>query len=234
MRASPFVVAALVCVGSLAHADPPPPPHKLPRVFAAPTAWLARTKSFAATAGGDHRGRPFAAITTGLGHVAEVDVTVSGESERVLPTALFKVGLAGKRVAGALGFRKSFGRVERTAEMYAVGSAELGPVRLHAGAEWWDAEAADGTGLDSHLTPFGGVEWTPSIYPRSMLLADIAWQPRFDDPGGVHLSWLAGGGARYQAFSWGSIELAVQIREDDGLDRPTVIIRFNVTSQLTR
>ena len=176
---------------------------RAPRLFAAPTAWLPPASAVHATAGVDHRGGPFFAATAGLGGIAEVDATVSRTAGRLLPTALFKVGIGGRRVAAALGFRKSFGQGERAAQLFAVASVALGPVR-----------------------PLGGVEWTPAIFPKSTLIADLAWAARVDGAT-ASFGWVGGGGVRYQALSWGAIELGVQVREGDGLERPVIFVRVN-------
>jgi hypothetical protein len=41
------------------------------------------------------------------------------------------------------------------------------------------------------------------------------------------LRWIGGWGVRYQALSWGSIELEVRHREGDGLRGSTVLVRVN-------
>ena len=54
----------------------------------------------------------------------------------------------------------------------------------------------------------------------------MEWVPRME-PDDVTLEWLAGWGVRYQALWWGSIELAVRHREDEGLSQSTVLVRIN-------
>jgi hypothetical protein len=199
---------------------------RAPRLFAAPTAWLPPASAVHATAGVDHRGGPFFAATAGLGGIAEVDATFSRLAGRLLPTALFKVGIGGRRVAAALGFRKSFGQDARAAQLFAVASVALGPVRLHAGVDRWDAQVAGGPEAAGPVRPLGGVEWTPAIFPKSTLIADLAWAARVDGAT-ASFGWVGGGGVRYQALSWGAIELGVQVREGDGLERPVIFVRVN-------
>jgi hypothetical protein len=146
--------------------------------------------------------------------------------------------------AVVVGARKSFltsgsFRRARVAEGYLVASRAIGPLRMHAGVTVLDAGFsgdADDTGLRPERTlgatvrPLGGFEWTPSQYPRTSLMADITYVPRFERAGSderVELEWVAGWGARYQAFAWGAIELAVRHRQDEGLGDSTVMMRVS-------
>lgn len=173
-------------------------------------------------------------------------------SSIALMTAAFKLGLEEGRLhqwqpAIALGLRAPI--LDRTvdfadlpgiehdiraARMYLVASKHAGPVDLHLGGEIWDAESeVGGTTVQLHdeplsrrLRPLAGLEWNPSIYPRTRLLADIGWAPVFED-GQVELRWLFGWGVRYQAMSWASIELDVRHREEGGLADSEVTVRLN-------
>ena len=235
MRPSAIMAAWLACALAAgirlaaAQEAPAPPP---PRVFYVPTAWLQPDREVYASAGVDHKRRPFTAVSVGLAGLAELDLTLTGVTERVLPTALFKIGWGGRRAAAALGFRKLFGRTDVTAEMFGGLSGALGPIRLHLGGALWDAESAAGVGLAAHLRPFGGIEWTPGLYPRSTLLADVEWVPRFRTA--VELAWVAGGGVRYQAMSWLSVELGVEVRQGEKLTNPAVFVRVNVARRRPR
>ncbi len=62
------------------------------------------------------------------------------------------------------------------------------------------------------------------MYPRTSLLAELTWQPDADADA---LRWLGGWGVRYQAFAWGSIELAVRHRQREALGDAAVLIRVN-------
>jgi hypothetical protein len=167
-----------------------------------------------------------------------------------LPTraAWFKIGLAEDRFfrhqpALALGFRAQIGTADageldelRGARMYAVASRTLGSVRLHLGLDVWDGGATTAAGkrvlmhegaLGARARPFGGVGWTPDIYPRTTVIAEVSWVPSFR-PESIELRWLAAWGVRYQAFDWGSVELAVRHRQRGTLDDSTVLLRANV------
>ncbi|MCG8423467.1 MAG: hypothetical protein MJE77_36670 [Proteobacteria bacterium] len=138
---------------------------RAPRVLHIPTAHLQPPRQVHVSAGGTHRGGAFAAISTGLGRLAEIDVEVSdrlagcrqcaGDDRRadalVAASALFKVGLGENHLvqwqpALALGFRTTLGtrRVDdfdrlRVARLYAVASKTLSSLQLHVGFDIWDA-----------------------------------------------------------------------------------------------
>jgi len=162
-------------------------------------------------------------------------------------SALFKVGIAQGRLgswqpAAAIGFRRSVYARPATmpadaeqdlAELYAAVSQRLGPAHFHLGVEAWDA-STDGARLERlasvYLRPFAGFGWRPGLYPKTTLIADFGWVPEFpvadqDEA----LRWIAGWGIRYQAFSWGSIELGVRHREGDTLAGSTVMVRVNAS-----
>jgi hypothetical protein len=170
-------------------------------------------------------------------------------------SALFKIGagadaLFAGQPALALGFRKSFYVTEAAAsstekpvlaELYAAASRRVGPLGLHVGAQLFDASTDSARLLDTgnparRIRPFAGLEWTPPIYPRTTVLADLSWVPEFrrgdDGEYDVELRWLGGWGIRYQALSWGSIELGVRHREGEGLSDSTVFVRVNGTTDL--
>lgn len=118
----------------------------------------------------------------------------------------------------------------RVSEAYVVASRSLGPVRAHAGASLIAADfEIDGpapAALSPTLRPLAGLEWKPSVYPRTTLMGDFAYSVRYE-PAGPKLEWIAGWGVRYQALDWSSIELAVRHREDEGLRASTVLVRVN-------
>jgi len=168
-----------------------------------------------------------------------------------MPSALFKIGVAEGRVASwqpamALGFRKVIDdrSVDVDAEKQQVAAADmvlvlsktLTQVELHAGVQLWDMRAQRNGAtrflhdqrLRERLRPFAGLEWTPSIYPLTTLLADFSFAPVVE-PDTVELRWLAGWGVRYQALTWGSIELAVRHRDGDSLSDTTFMVRVNIT-----
>lgn len=171
-------------------------------------------------------------------------------------TALFKIGLAERRFgrwqpALALGFRAPIGRVDanvddtslevRAARLYLAASKSLGQVTLHGGVDVWDAgaESADGERvlhdepLSKRVRPFVALAWNPAVYPRTTLLAELSFAPVIESRG-VEMRWLGGWGVRYQALSWGSIELAMRHRDGDSLGDSSVLIRLNGVFRLPR
>jgi hypothetical protein len=247
------VVATAAAPASIALADPVQPP----RVVHAPTARMVPGGVVHATAGASHRGTGTLVATAGLGDLAEIELGVAddlavcdpcaGNRYRPFPAiAGFKIGTPawwlGGRFGIAAGIRRTFaGRPTpwgtdpvSAAELYAVASARLGEVRVHAGAVSWSTRhvAPDGTrvemGVDELplVRPLAGIEWTPSIYPRSTFLADVSHVAELE-PTAAHVRWIGAWGARYQALSWGSIELAVRHRGADELADTTVLVRLN-------
>ncbi|HEY4182776.1 MAG TPA: hypothetical protein VGM90_38355 [Kofleriaceae bacterium] len=239
-----LAIAALsVLLATAAHADP-----ALPRVLAVPTAWMPPPGAVVATAGIDRHAAMTADLDIGLGRLASVEVGLDSDSRGCTacsePTSLslgraaFRMGARQNALfrgapALVLGFRTTFSAhghefgEARVSDAYVVASSVYGPVRAHLGGQVTEAAFGDRT---VHMKPrasaLAGLEWTPSIYPRTTLLADVAWAPQFS-PTEIELEWLAGWGVRYQAFSWGSIELAVRHRQDEGLPQSDVMVRLN-------
>ncbi|MDX2091109.1 MAG: hypothetical protein SFX73_24830 [Kofleriaceae bacterium] len=233
----------------IAAADP-----VLGRVLTAPTAWLPPEGAVVASGGTLHRvgqvvGFGFLDAGVGLGGIASVNLATDTDvrgcvdacarpEELLLGRASFRLGarqnawfpgmpalLVGVRTTYAARGH-DFGRA-RVSDAYLVASRVLGSVRLHAGVGATAAGFGDEpVTLGPTLRPFGGVEWTPPTYPRTSVLADIAYLPMFR-PDRIDLEWMAGWGVRYQALRWGSIELAVRHREAEGLEDSTVMIRLN-------
>ena len=245
-----LVLAVLLAMAGSAAAEP-----VLPRVITAPTAWLPRAGVVTATVGGARAGSGTAIIGVGLG-IASVDVGIDRDvrgctvcdpdadaydaTSLWLGRAAFRLGarqdaLVRGMPAIVLGVRTTFaargatfGRA-RTTEAYLVASRELGGgVRLHLGGALIDAAHGD---REVHLgvtaRPFAGLEWTPAIYPRTTLLADLAYVPRFA-PDAIALEWVGDWGVRYDALAWASIELAVRHRENEGLADSNVMVRLNL------
>jgi hypothetical protein len=225
---------------------------KLGRVITAPSAWMAEEGAVMTTAQLDHRLDGGAGVAVGLGGIAELSLDTNTDprfcmacGEKEEPSWF---GRAGFRVgwredtwvrgmpALVLGFRKTFASNAplddaRLAEVHLVASRGLGPIRVHAGGTLTAAGNTDSQGAFAELTPrarpLGGLEWTPSQYPRTTLLGDIAWVTRFEDGKDPDLEWVAGWGVRYQALRWSSVELLVRHREGEGLGDSTVMIRVN-------
>jgi len=142
----------------------------------------------------------------------------------------------------AVGFRTTAGgrplpwtdATATIAEVYAaVGAAVGAGVSVHGGATAWASRyrGADGAMVElaaaaATVRPFAAIEYTPSFYPRTTLLADVTWVPELQ-PTATRLRWLAAWGVRYQALGWGSIELEVRHREGDDLQGSTVLVRLN-------
>lgn len=220
----------------------------MPRVLTAPTAWMPEQGGVVGTAGIDRRGDGSATLVLGLG-IASVEVgadtdvrgcvTCDGDRKGdalYLGRAAFKIGAPQDAwfpgmPALAFGVRNTFAArghtfgAARATEAYLVASRVMGPIRLHLGGALTDA-GYRGIELSPTIRPFAGLEWTPAPYPRTSVVADVMWLPRLE-PARVELEWLAGWGVRYQALSWGSIELAVRHRQDEGLQESTVLVRLN-------
>lgn len=244
MRLFTVVMAlASVIVPRLAAADDP----NESRVLTAPTAWLPPANGVVVTTTLDHRFDGSAVVGYGLGGLGALEVgtdtdvracaTCDGDAEPLfLGRAGFRMGLSQDKLfrgmpALVVGLRTTFAssgsaRV-RVSEVYAVASRALGPVVLHAGAQLVDA-SADGRERGVELRPIAGLEWTPGQYPNTTVLADLAYVPLIREAATPALEWVAGVGVRYLAFrDWGAIELAVRIREDEGLGDTTVMVRLN-------
>jgi hypothetical protein len=221
-----------------------------PRVFHVPTAWIQPDQAATATLGLNHHGEPFADATVGLGGIAQIGLQLSDDSEQLsIPTGLFQVAVPPDKLwswqpAVALVYRRSFAvpaqtldgvRIDpSTARLSLVASLHLGSLALHAGADLWDASvagAAAGTALDAQpltdqLRPLAGLEWRPSLYPRTTVLADLAWAPDFSSQP-IALRWLASTGVRYAVTNWADVELGVQVREGEGLRGTAVLLRIS-------
>jgi hypothetical protein len=246
MRAVLTVAAALLAARPVA-ADPAGS-----RVLTAPTAWLAPSGAATATLGIDHRGDTAAFVTASLDGLAEIeldeDSDVRGCTDCAMQRAPLRLGRAAFRIgvgqdrwlrglpALVLGVRTTFAAYDpavdapRATDAYLVASRDLGVVRLHAGIDALAASVGDRRSAAA-LRPLGGVELHPPMYPRSSLLGDIAWQPELDAAHGPVLRWMLGIGVRYQAFSWGSVELAVRARQSEDLGGATVMVRFNAIAR---
>jgi hypothetical protein len=160
-------------------------------------------------------------VTYGLGGIAAIEAGSDG--------AAFRVGARqGAWFAGqpalVLGLQARFGSSDASS-VYLVGSRELGPLRVHAGASASDARVGD-TRLGATVRPLAALELTPPKYPKTTLMGDVTWAPRTDrtEPA---VEWVAAWGVRYQALRWGSIELDVRHREGEGLGGSTVFVRVN-------
>lgn len=218
-------------------------------VLTAPTAWLPPEGAAVGTAGVDHHGDGSVIVGYGFGGLAGLELgtdtdirgcTVCDGDHR--PAAIW-MGRAAFRIGApqgawfrgmpalVLGVRTTFATrghdfgQARVADAYGVASWAAGPVKLHLGADVVDAGYGN-IKMGNKVRPLAGLEWTPAQYPKSTLLADVMWVPRFEI-GMPKLEWVLGFGARYQALTWGSIELAVRARQDEGLGGITALVRVN-------
>ena len=248
MRRS-LLLLAVVCAARVAAADP-----AIPRVITAPTAWLPPGGAIVATGGAGvgaegfgNAGEAMLSLSYGLGDLAAVELATDRDLRGCVdctdrPNGLW-LGRAGFRLGArqdawfpgmpalVFGVRTTwaakgpdFGGA-RASEAYVVASRVVGPTRIHVGASAIDARHRQ-TELGVTMRPLAGLEWTPRDLPRSSLMVDVAWLPRLELDR-VTDEWVGGLGVRYQALTWGSIELAVRNRQDDGLAGTTVMVRLN-------
>ncbi len=173
---------------------------------------------------------------------------VRGPESVMVARALFRVGVAEStwftaQPAVVLGFRGPLRGASfeadglasiRAAQLYLVASKSTRSVRVHAGAAAWDVAATDDGSpvvldrarLAGRVRPLAGLSWTPTIYPRTSVLADVTWQPVFREDRAA-LGWMAAWGIRYEALSWASVELGVRHRQGEDLADSTVLVRVN-------
>lgn len=214
---------------------------ELDHVLAAPTAWLPGAGSVVGTAGLDHHGKGLVGVGVGLGGISEVELGVDSDARACSPCtgdpapeihlarAAFRLGAREHewfdgQPALVLGVHTTIGHARRVGQAYVVASKRLGPAALHAGAMATDAEA-DGSRMGLELRPLVGAELTPPQYPKTTVLVDFTWLARFE-PTTPALEYVFSWGVRYQALTWGSIELDVRQREGE-LGSPTVMVRLN-------
>jgi hypothetical protein len=242
------LAAVIAAITAIAVARPAAADPLGARVLTAPTAWLPDAGTAVATLGIDHRGDSSAIAGYGLGGLAEIELGSDTDVRActdctvrptpvVLGRAAFRLGARQDAwfrgmPAIVLGVRATFaGRGHavhdpRASDAYLVASRDLGVVRLHAGIDALSA-SVDGVRAAARFRPLAGLEIRPSIYPRSTLLGDLAWEPTLDAARGPTLEWLLGIGVRYQAFDWASVELAVRARQGEDLGSSTVLLRVN-------
>ncbi len=203
-----------------------------------------------AIAGVSHRGEPMAALEVRFGEIAAVGVgyddrlltgaTVEDAAAEGRVNAWFRVGVEARRWSAYqpaldLTFERSNGAgVAQAAELRAGvtqswRSAFSGVFDATAGVGLWEVRG-DGARLSEgelveRVRPFAGLAWTPAAYPNTSLLVEGSFGPRVID-GAPALDWRLGWGARYQVFSWATIDLVVRNRQDAGLAGSTVMVRM--------
>ena len=212
-----LAIIAIALAGRAAAADP-----AIDHVVTIPTAWLPGEGVAIGSASLDHRGGGSIVVGYGLGRIAAVELADDG--------ATFRLGARqdawfGGQPAIVVGVTASLAGEPRAGEAYVVASRELGALRVHAGVAALDAGQA-GARLGATVRPLAGVELVPPLYPRTTLVGDVQWQAARVAPRPV-ARWILGYGVRYQALAWGSIELAVRVRQDDGIGGSTVLVRVN-------
>jgi hypothetical protein len=254
MRHALTLLATIAATARLAAADPVEP-----RLLTAPTAWLPPAGALTASAAIDPsaQSRDDGAVTVGygLGGLAAVELGADTEirtctacdrpaNGRWFPRASFRLGARQDAwfrgmPALALGLKNTFaapgfGGFERprVTEAYVVASREIGRVRVHGGAMAIAAAFGD-LELSPRLRPIAGVELRPPGWPRSTLVADVAWTTRLEqepEPSerrGPRLEAMIGGGARYQFFDWAAIEVGFRVPKDEGLSSGRVLVRLS-------
>lgn len=228
-----LLAVAIVLVSAAAFADP----GAMDRVITAPTAYL--PSGIEASASVDHRGDSGFRAAIALGDLAAFEVgkdadlrscadpcttrpevSENGHAQFTMATELYQ------HLQGAVGFQTTFDKQSLKAiDLHAVASFGMPHVRVHAGVNAVQARVGNATS-DIAVRPLGGLEVSPPQYPKTSLLADFMYVPRLDPTPGTE--WVLDWGVRYQAFSWGQVELAVRHREGEGLGDSTVMARFNL------
>lgn len=226
-------------------------------VITAPTAWL--PSGLVLNTGLDQRGTTYSAAALAIGPFASVEL--SGDSDvrvcrgcegraepRWLGRATFKLASRQDRwfrgaPALAFGVRSTFrgNHDTRASDAFVVASYDLGPVRLHAGGAITDADDDQSMGQDGlgdqvrhGLRPLGGFEWTPAQYPKTSLMGDVMWTSQLESPEAARpsvLRYTAGLAVRYQAFTWGSIELGMRVREKEEIGDLAFFTRVNLSTR---
>jgi hypothetical protein len=254
-RALPWLVTAALCaLAGDVHADPTGSRvFTAPTAWLPPAGGLVGSAGLdMRELVGDSRVDDSLIVAYGLGGLASLEVGTDSDiracidcSERPVSTwlgrAAFRIGarqdawFAGMP-AVVFGVRATFASRSpfdeaRAVEAYVVASRVLGPLRAHAGVALHDASHGgptpagdDDVELGPRMRPLAGLEWTPSQYPKTSLVGDIAWVPLLEESR-VELEWAASWGVRYQAMSWGAIELFVRHRQEGALADSTVLMR---------
>jgi len=229
-----FITAALA--GS-AHAQPV---HD--RVWLAPTAELPAEGDLLGALSLDRHGGFAMTAGYGFGGIAELEVALASDDARLCDpcgplersTATFRLGAREDDLfAGApalvVGVEAGFDAHAsgfHAATAYLVATRHVGFVTLHGGVEA-SATGEDNSAATTIVRPLGGVELIPPQFPKTTLLADVSWQPKFAaamTTSELGFAW----GVRYQTFPWLAVELAVR-HDASAFGDPDVLVR--VTGQ---
>jgi hypothetical protein len=128
----------------------------------------------------------------------------------------------------------------RSADIYAVASRDIATFTVHGGVIGQDAETVE-TISDVRIVhrlvssrwpqirPIAALQWHPSIYPRTTLMADLSWLVEWrgnSNPSGEKLTqtWIAGWGVQFRAYRRTTLDLTVRHRQDEGLPSSTVVL----------
>ena len=238
-----WLLAIAIAASRAASADP-----VLDHVIDVPTAWLPHAGDAYGSAALDHHAKGSIVLGYGFGGVGALEVGADNDIHQCSAPpcnpdnpagsytqgfAAFRMGVPQDRVfygqpAVLVGYAMETLRAHhRVAQAYLVASRLLGPVALHSGAQVFDAQDAAGMAMGARVVPFGAIEYVPAQYPKTTMMADIGFLPELATPTPV-LKSLAGVGVRYQALTWGSIELDWRVRQfEDAISDSAIMVRVN-------
>jgi hypothetical protein len=230
----------LVAAAGLAHASPV---HD--RVLLAPTAELPAAGGVIASSSLDRHGAFALDAGYGLGGIAEVELALADSDARgmctigcqpiELATAAFRFGAPEDAAfvgqpAVVLGVRStidaSADHGSRATTAYLVASRRIDLISLHAGGELVAAGNVGAVDPPVRIRPLAGFELRPPAFPKTTLLADLTWQPKFATTATSELAFAWG--VRYQSLKWAAIELAVR-HDASGFGDPDVFVRVTGT-----
>jgi hypothetical protein len=215
-------------------------------VWLAPTAELPAEGDVIGSASLDRHGGFDMTAGYGFGGIAELEMAIANSDARLCDpcsalersTATFRFGpreddLFEGAPALVLGVEAGFDAHAsglHATEAYLVATRHIEMVTLHAGVAA-TATGHDNSGATTLVRPIGGVELIPPAFPKTTLLADVSWQPKFSTVAAATTStselafaW----GVRYQTFPWLAVELAVR-HDASAFGDPDVLVR--VTGQ---
>jgi hypothetical protein len=218
------------------------------RVWLAPTAELPAEGDVLGAISLDRHGGFDMTGGYGFGGIAELELAIANSDARLCDpcsplersTATFRFGAreddlfegAPTLVLGVQAGFDAHASGLHVTEAYIVATRHIAAVTLHAGV------AATATGHDNSaattvVRPLAGVELIPPAFPKTTLLADVSWQPKFtttalttavESTSELAFAW----GVRYQTFPWLAVELAVR-HDASAFGDPDVLVR--VTGQ---
>lgn len=226
----------LAVLPGLAHASPV---HD--RVLLAPTGELPAAGDVIASSSLDRHGAFALDAGYGLGGIAEVELALADSDARgmcttacqpiELATAAFRFGAPEDAAfvgqpAVVLGVRATIDHGVRATTAYLVASRRIDLISLHAGGELVTAGNVGTVDPPVRIRPLAGFELRPPAFPKTTLLADLTWQPKFDTTATSELAFAWG--VRYQSLKWAAIELAVR-HDASSFGDPDVFVRVTGT-----